>query len=63
MHVKTCGEEDAVSDVNGPVGERSNEELVPAWVGVAKVGDRGQAVGLQVQSRTQRVGRSANWAP
>lgn len=38
MHMKTCGQEDAISDIDRPVGERSNEEFIPAWVRVAKVG-------------------------
>lgn len=29
--MKTRGQEDAISDINGPVGEGRNEELIPAW--------------------------------
>lgn len=36
VHVKTCGKEDAISDINGSMGEGSNEEFVPAWVGGSK---------------------------
>lgn len=34
--MKTCGKEDAISDINGSVGEGGNKELVPAWVGDSK---------------------------
>lgn len=33
VHVETCGEEDAVSDVNGSVREGGDEQLIPAWGG------------------------------
>lgn len=31
MHVKTRGQKDAISDINGPMGEGGNEKLIPAY--------------------------------
>lgn len=62
--MKTCGKEDAISDINGSVGEGSNEELVPAWVG----GSKGQEPGIRpweskhIRGREEVV-RSMNLAP
>lgn len=36
MYMKTCGEEDAISNINGSMGERGNEEFIPAWAGSNK---------------------------
>lgn len=47
VHMKTCGEEDAISDINGSVGEGSNEELIPAWVGAARVRSQRSDHGIQ----------------
>lgn len=33
MHVETCGEEDAISDIDGSVREGGDEQLVPPWGG------------------------------
>lgn len=62
--MKTCGEEDAISDINGSVGEGSNEELVPACVG----GGKGQEPELRpwdskhIRGR-EEVRKSMNLAP
>lgn len=57
MHMKTCGKEDAISDINGSMGERGNEELVPAWVGGQQgSGARDQAMGFKAHQRKQRGG-------
>lgn len=61
--MKTCGEEDAISDINGSVGEGSNEELVPAWVG----GSKGQEPDIRPWNSKHIQGRevmkSMNLAP
>lgn len=63
--MKTCGEEDAIPDVNGPVREGGNEELVPAWVG----GSEGQEPGIRprdskhIRGREEEVARSMRSAP
>lgn len=45
--MKTCGKEDAISNINGSVGEGGNEELIPAWVGQQGSGARNQAKGFK----------------
>ena len=55
MHVKTCGEEDAVSDIDGSVREGGNEELVPAWgLGVARVRSQGSGHGIESTSGEEK---------
>lgn len=64
--METCGQEDAVSDINGPVGEGGNEELIPAWGGR---GSKGQEPELRpwdskhIKEREEEVARSASLAP
>lgn len=63
--MKTCGEEDTISDINGSVGEGSNEELIPAWVG----GSKGREPEIRpwdskhIRRREKELVRSMNLAP
>lgn len=60
MHVKTCGEEDAISDINGSVGKGGNEEFIPAWVGRQGSGARDQAMGFKAHQGKRRRGGEVN---
>lgn len=55
--MKTCGEEDAISHINGSVGERGNEKLVPAWVGAARVRSQRSGHGKQSTRGKRRGGK------
>lgn len=51
MHVETCGEEDAVSDIDGSVREGGDEQLVPTWGGggwgATRVRGQGRGHGME----------------
>lgn len=63
--MKTCGEEDAISDINGSMGEGGNEELIPAWAG----SNKGQEPEIRpwgskhTRGREEKVARSMSLAP
>lgn len=50
MHVETCSEEDAISDIDGSVREGGDQQLVPAWGGGVPTRVRGQGRGHRVES-------------
>lgn len=62
MHMKTRGQEDAISDINGPMGEGRNEELVPAWGPEGTEGQQPDTRPREPKYKENR-GKVASWAP
>lgn len=54
VHVETCSEEDAISDIDGSVREGGDQQLVPAWGGGAH---KGQGPGTRPQGGEHIEGR------
>ena len=60
MHVETCGEEDAVSDIDGPVREGGDEQLIPAW-GAGGGDHKSQGPGMKPRDGEHIEGRGEEW--